>query len=365
MRAAGYRVAACGKNDLHKGRRWCGLDGWTPLLGQLGFTEAVDQSGKMDAAQNGWPQPQDSYAAYLHRLGLMQTHFADYKRRREEATYPTATWPSPLSREHYTDDFCGRMALRLLDGLPVGQLWHLWVNFPGPHDPFDPPLELQRLYDGVEFPGPVGPPTAEADHQQIRRNYAACIEGLDQWVGWIIDAIQRRGELDDTIIVFSSDHGEMLGDLGRWNKSQPFEPSVRVPLIVAGPDIATGKTSESLVELCDLAATMLDLAGAASLRDSDSRSLVPILHGQSDRHRDATVSALGKWRMITDGRWKLVETEGAPLQLFDLHADPTEVANLVSREEHAGLIAALRDSLAQEHSEPNPNRGPLPAQTAG
>lgn len=339
LRAAGYRVATCGKNDLHKATFWKGLDGWTQLLGQYGFTEAIDHSGKMDCAN--WGQlskggPHCSYASYLHRKGLFDAYHDDYERRYREMTAPTADWPSPLEAIDYTDEVCGRAGATLLERFPLEGPWMLWVNFPGPHDPFDPPETWQRWYDGVDFPEPVqhnptygGKPY---DIQQVRRNYAACCEGIDRWLGRYLDLIEQRGELDNTVVIFASDHGEMLGDYQRFNKAVPHEGSVHVPLVMAGPGVERRGTSDALVELIDLSATMLDMAGLAVPEHFEAKSLLPQLRSGVDdtAHRDVQMMGLSQWRAVFDGQYKLVRTrdkEGQVTEaMYDIGEDWTREA---------------------------------------
>lgn len=340
LRNQGYRVGTCGKNDLHKKTKWKGRDGWTQLLGQYGFTEAIDQSGKLDAAHNGKTEhggPHCSYTNYLHSLGMFDTHSEDYRRRAAEASAATAPWPSPLAREHYTDDFCGRMALQLLDGFPQEGPWMLWVNFPGPHDPFDPPRELQKRYDGITFPPPVDPSDTwrnhvGVDHQQLRQNYAACCEGIDEWVGRIIDAVAQRDELDNTIVIFSSDHGELLGDHGRFTKTTWHEGSVHVPLVVAGPGVDRGRVDNRLVELIDLSSTMLETAQIDQPDDWEARSVF-------GEPRKVQLSSLTVWRMAYDGRYKRVDTEGESPALYDLKENPQETENIAAN--HGDVMARL------------------------
>lgn len=355
LRDAGYRTGTCGKNDLHKNTAWKGHDGWTRLLGQYGFTEAIDQSGKLDAANSGRLDrggPNCSYTSYLHARGLFDTFVNDYIRRGQVASNTTDVEPTPLSREHYTDDFCGRKALQLLDGFPEEGPWLLWVNWPGPHDPFDPPHQLRDRYANVEFPPPVNGATFDSkqrpiNHMQIRRNYAAECEGIDEWVGRIIDKIAERGELDNTLIVFSSDHGEMLGDHGRFTKQVPQDGSVRVPLIVAGPGVATGEVNNSLVELIDISATLLDFAGLPTPGDWDARSLRPLLTKSPPvEHRDVQVSELKDWRMLCDGRFKLVETQSEPARLFDLVEDPGETRDVA--DQRPDVLRRLSQRLRRE-----------------
>ena len=350
LQAAGYQTAGCGKFDLFKPTRFRGLDGWTDRLGEIGFDRGYDQSGKFDCARNGWPEPQDFYSAHLHHDGLMETHKDDYKRRgQDRQSGACGAWASPLGTEHHTDTFTANNAARLLDELPTDQPWYLWVNFPGPHDPFDPPAEYLARYDDVDFDLPIEPnPEANPDQLvQQRRSYAACCEYLDELCGRIIAKVAQRGELDNTLIVFASDHGEMLGDHGRWTKAVAYEGSTHVPLIVAGPGVeGAGRTSDELIELIDLAATFTDAAGASAVDGWDSRSLAPLLTRTADSHRDIAVSGLRKWRMAFDGRYKLVIAEDQPDTLYDLREDPGETVNCIESVD-AGTVAALRQAIDQ------------------
>jgi len=348
LQAAGYQTTGCGKFDLFKPSLFRGLDGWTEPVGQIGFDRGYDQSGKLDCANNGWPEPQDFYAAHLHARGLMQTHADDYKQRKaNKQSGAWGAWPTPLPRESHTDQFTAANALKLLDEMQADKPWYLWVNFPGPHDPFDPPAEFHERYDAVDFQPPVNPnPEADPDELMLqRRSYAACCEHIDTLCGNIIAKVAKRGELENTLIIFASDHGEMLGDHGRWTKSVPQEGSVHVPLIAAGPGVeGAGRVHDGLVELIDLAATITDVADADPVEDWDSRSLKPALAGAAASHRDIAVSALHDWRMAFDGRRKLVMREGKREAFYDLHEDPGETDNRLDHadEQHlARLEAAL------------------------
>jgi arylsulfatase A-like enzyme len=346
LRGSGYRTAITGKADLQKHGGFKGLDGWTRGMGRLGFTDSTNQCGKWDAINSGSERPADPYMASLHSAGLAELHVADYAKRNKQRQQQNslATWPSPLPREHCTDDFCGAAALRYLQTWPQPDdraepaPWMLWVNFPGPHEPFDPPAQLQQRYDGIDFPPPVAVPdnADPQDHQQLRRNYAAMCEGIDEWVGKLLAAVEARGETDRTLVVFASDHGELLGDHGRWYKNTWHEGSVHVPLILAGSGVAAGQTRDQPVELIDIAATMLDAAGQPTPDAWDARSLL------TAEPRQVQHAALGSWRMVSDGRHKLV-IDGEDTLLFDLDADPAETQNLADT--HPDQVTRLRQHL--------------------
>jgi arylsulfatase A-like enzyme len=280
--------------------------------------------------------------AYLQSRGLMQTHIDDFRRRRANS----GLHATPLPDDAYCDNWIAENGLHFLNGFPKDQPWHLVVNFNGPHSPMDVTESMRRAWEHVEFPPPVASTQPEVEHQAVRQNYAAMIENIDRQVGRLIDAVRARGELDRTVIVYSSDHGEMLGDHNRWGKSVFYQASVGVPLFVAGPGIAAGKVSDTPVSTHDLGPTFLEYAGCAPLPAADARSLRPVLAGERATHREVVRSGLDTWRMVFDGRYKLVRDEQAGTLLFDLAADPDELNNLA--ESQPAEVKRLTPHLTHE-----------------
>ena len=339
LRDSGYHVAGCGKFDLHKATLRWGRDG-RRLLDEWGFSDGIDNAGKWDAIHSGSVTPKDPYMRYLKRHGLLEAHATDFSRRHTKA----ATFPTPLPDHAYCDNYVGRNGLELMERFPEGKPWFLQVNFTGPHDPWDITKSMAGLYAGVEFPQPNRCPRfAPSTHVRIRRNYSAMVENIDRWVGIYVERLRERGELANTLIVYSSDHGEMLGDHGRWGKGVPFEPSVHIPMTAWGPGVKAGIVSDALVSLMDLTATFLECARVPVPKDMDSRSLRPLLAGTASKHRDHVLSGLNDWRMVFDGRHKLVTgfsgrkgprgeaEEPTPPLLFNLEADPLENANIAAK----------------------------------
>jgi hypothetical protein len=218
LRDRGYRVCGVGKFDLHKNLAappadldW-GLDG-SLSLADWGFTEGIDNEGKFDGSRSYRTagKPKGPYLNYLHQRGLAERYVqehADTKTHRD--AYVTA-----LPDDAYCDNWLSENGLRFLRDFPADQPWHLVVNFTGPHNPMDVTQGMHDAWEGVRFPMPVDNTQAdyrEEDHQRNRRHYAAMIENIDRQVGRFIDAVRERGDLDRTLIVYSSDHGEMLGD---------------------------------------------------------------------------------------------------------------------------------------------------------
>jgi arylsulfatase A-like enzyme len=341
LRDRGYHLAGCGKFDLHKATLDWGLDG-KRLLKEWGFSDGIDSAGKRDAIRSGADAPKDPYMAYLHQRGLAATHVEDFRRRKQ----PSATFPTPLPEEAYCDNWIGNNGLELMRRFPHGKPWHLAVNFTGPHEPWDITRRMEERCRKVSgFPQPNGsreyPPET---HQAIRQNYSAMVENIDRWAGLFLDELQKRGELENTLIVYSSDHGEMLGDHDRWGKSVPYQASVGVPLYVAGPGVRPGLVSDALVSVMDLTATFLDYAGLPTPQEMDSRSLKPLLEGNTRLHREYVLSGLGAWRLVWDGRYKLIQgfalerpgqarlgARDLPPLLFDLESDPLENVNLAAK----------------------------------
>ena len=234
----------------------------------------------------------------------------------------------------------------MLDRLPIGDPWFLQINWGSAHPPFDAANELIEPYASTDFSGPIDSSDTITDHEAVRRQYAAMLTGMDEWMARVIDAVKARGEIDNTIFVYSADHGEMLGDHNLWNKSVPYEPSIHVPLVIAGPGIDRGKRSDALVESIDLAATILDLAGADAPDGWDAKSLRPLLRGEVDVHRELSHSALGHWRVAVDGRYKCVVSDLDELRLYDLASDPNELRDVKS--ENPVRTRVLRDAIMLE-----------------
>lgn len=344
LRDSGYHVAGCGKFDLHKKTEDWGLDG-KRLLPELGFSDGIDNAGKRDAVRSGEVTPKDPYMAYLHQRGLARLHADDFRRRKKYAE----TFPTPLPDDAYCDNWLARNGLELMRRFPARKPWHLVVNFTGPHPPMDITSSMEKRWRGVRFPGPHNNTDLSSEtHTAIRQNYAAMIENIDRWIGVYVEELRKRGELDQTLIVFSSDHGEMLGDHNRWGKSVPYQPSIGVPLVAAGPGVKRG-SSDALVSIMDLAATFLDYAGLRTPADMDSRSFRALLEGRTHAHREYVLSGLGRWRMVWDGRYKLITgyQGGSPI-LFDLERDPLEDQDIAG--EAPSHVKRLMPLLAKARS---------------
>jgi arylsulfatase len=356
LRDLGYAVLGCGKLDLHKATEDWGVDG-RRMVREWGFTDAVDNAGKYDAIRSTSREgkPMDPFMEHLRQRGLLTAHLDDFRDRTGKRGF-TNTLPCPLPDEDYGDVWSTTKGIELLRAVPQGQPWHLVFNFPGPHNPMDITQRMHASVQGRHYPQPIrSREYSAATHNAIRQNYTAMCETIDQQMGRVLAEVEKRGELANTIVVFCSDHGEMLGDHERWTKSVPHQASIGVPLVVAGPGVQP-QVSDALVSHIDIAATFLDYARAEELPRMDALSLRPVLEGKQREHRQVVLSGLNKWRAAWDGRYKLVrnfayrevEVENAGPDtaevLFDLQQDPYETRNIAAA--NPAIVERLRNAMA-------------------
>ncbi|MCC5846100.1 MAG: sulfatase-like hydrolase/transferase [Verrucomicrobia bacterium] len=201
-----------------------------------------------------------------------------------------------------------------------------------------------------------------ASEEGIRRATAAyygMIDQVDTYFGQILDKLKALGEdLDDWIIVYTSDHGEMLGEHGIWEKTRFYEGSARVPLIIRWPRQFAHRVVDQNVNLCDLFATLCDLAGLEIPDNLDSRSLVPLLKGETSGWNNESVSQHGKSHVMIkrDDLKYQYYGEKIPEVLFDLKADPGETSNVVESPDYADAVRAFRARLAELGHGPNADK---------
>ena len=249
--------------------------------------------------------------------------------------------------------------------------WFQVASFTSPHTPFVADRRYWDRYDPdeIDMPRVSALPFEELDHasralffahgrhrhrvtqddlRRARHGYYAMISFLDDKVGEILQALDASGQAENTVVIFCADHGEMLGERGMWFKQSFFEWSARVPLTVAMPG-GTPRRVADCVSLVDLLPTLVEIGGGAVHLPCDGESLVPALSGR--KTRDLAISdyyGIGPcvpYRMVRQGRYKLIYTHGAPDLLYDLEVDPDERVNLANDPAHADTLARLRAIL--------------------
>lgn len=358
LRRNGYRTSMFGKNHLHPDGG--DLRASTRLLNRLGFDE-VDEVGGPRALQTCTANLTDLW----DRHGVRRAYRDDVAERLRDK--PWIVRPSPVGLDLYYDTYVATSAARYLRHYDRPEPWCCYVGFPGPHEPWDTPDPWASAYDPAAMPPPrdaprsLGerptgdldarlerrPPLTADEVAALRADYAGEVSLIDHLVGEVFEAVRDRGEWDRTVVVFTSDHGEMNGDAGLLYKKVFLDGAARVPLIIRDPASPPG-TVEGPVELMDVGATVLDLAGLADHSAFRmARSLAPSVrgHGVSLPRTDALSEHDGEV-MLATADWKIVlNATGETYLLFDRSAD--ESGNLAGATEFADVQRSLEARLLQ------------------
>lgn len=259
--------------------------------------------------------------------------------------------------------------------------WMATVGFALPHNPY-----VCSPADYAQYADRIDPPHADhdalhpllakkrnrenngANDADIRRTlaaYAGSVTAMDRRVGRILDALDAAGERENTIVVYTADHGEAAGEHGLWNKCTMMAGSVAVPLVIRLPNgIGAGSVRHENINLIDLAPTLLELAGLDPLPDIDGRSLAALLGGQPQTWDNVTFSEYGtRWghnvlmRMVCRDQWKYIYYDRDRPSLFDRLTDPEERHDLAGCPEHADRMAALKREVLSDWSPEEVNTG--------
>ena len=269
-----------------------------------------------------------------------------------------------------TNQRCADAVIEFVNGRGGGKPFFVYLAPSMPHDPRTAEAEYHRRYDPekLSLPKnflPVHPfdngelavrdeklaavPRTPAEMRRHLADYYACITSLDHHLGRVLDAIRAKGQLDNTMVVFSSDQGLAVGGrhglMGKQNLYEHFKS----PLVVAGPGVPKGR-SDALVYLFDLFPTLCDLGGVAVPAGCEGASLVPVMRCQKLAVRDVLFTAYKDvQRMVRDGRWKLLWYPKAErFQLFDVLTDPWEVNDQSDKPDHAARVEAMKKLMGQQ-----------------
>ena len=354
---AGYRTHVAGKNHFYGAKH-----GYQT-------TEVEEIHGIKD--KDGWYV--DDYMRYMQMNHPDKdpkggsTNFTDHRGNRpwpyEEFTHPT----------HWTAQRA-KAFLRDYDGTAP---WFLKFSCHRPHAPFDAPKRLMDHYKSKQLPKAVTGEWSERKFGHARGSvyktpsmtvgnypeeeihdsraaYYAAITHVDEMIGEVLDVLEQRGELENTLILFTSDHGDMMGDHHQWEKLAPYEPSARVPMIIRWPEsmnlsIPRGQVFDHLVEMRDIMPTFLDAANIPIPETVDGQSMLDILRDKDCHWRTVLELEHGSFHFLedayvalTDARYKYVYfTITGEQQLFDLMEDPHEQHNITDPE----LLAEWRQKM--------------------
>ena len=365
LRDAGYRLGYIGK--------WHASWVRGPL--DFGFHEVADttayRDARKDAAQSSIHPPRPE--ATLRRTAERMMKWP--------GSAPFPMWgytegPEDAAPDHYRTN----CAIDMLNGLAARkQPWHMEVHYIEPHDPYFPTKKFLDKYDPRSIPIPrsfhddfrnkpgmhrresaIWGDITEEDCRASRAHYYAVIEQVDAQIGRILHALEKTGQADNTIVSFTSDHGDLAGAHRMWLKGwMPYEECYRVPLIIRWPGrIQPGSSTSALVQTHDLAHTYIAAAGAEKLPFADGHPLQPLFEDpqRADWSKQILCAYYGgeflyTQRMAISQRYKYVFNGFDFDEMYDLEDDPDELNNLVGdrarRKEAGELRRALYEMMAR------------------
>jgi len=291
-----------------------------------------------------------------------------------------------LPEELHPTRWTGDTAVQLIQDYQRREPLFLKVSFARPHSPYDPPQRCWDLYRDEGMPAPhlgqwagkYAPRSSDRDDlwhgdlgiataRHSRHGYYGSVSFIDEQVGRVLAALEERGMLQDALILFTADHGDMLGDHHLWRKSYPYEASAHIPLLLRWPQEwgmqeRRGKRLAHPVELRDLLPTFLEAAGTKVPPGVDGDSLLKLVRGETagwrpwiDLEHARCYSERNNWNALTDGRWKYVyHAYAGEEMLFDLQADPGETSDLAPDPAHAATLKLWRERLVAHLAERGP-----------
>jgi len=342
---AGYRTAGIGKMHVE------------PWDDPLGWEDNIRVEGK------DWLTGTDEYVKFLRKHGY------EFNRPRQAPEFASSHWSrgwlSPVPTEHYIDTYIGNRAVEYIEHVAQDERpLAAWISFCGPHHPVDPPAEYADRYADTPVPPHVFDPQelatkppeqeqmfrwkgmTEEDRVRCWRYYWAMVELIDDQIGRIVSALQKTGRWNDTFIVFTADHGEMLWQHGMFDKAFAFYDDIyRVPALVRWPGHIEPGRYDGLVESIDLIPPLLEAGGRDVPLSLCGRNVLAMADGR-ETPRDTVLGQHFHMRMVRTKEAKLVAYAHRDYgELYDLRADPNEMTNLWDDPGSRELRAALYQSL--------------------
>lgn len=368
---AGYHTQCVGKMHVYPARSLCGFhqvvlhDGYlhhNRFKNENAYAEHFDQT--------------DDYLQWLRREAGASVDITDLGL---DCNASTVGRPWHLPEYLHPTNWCVSESIDFLRRRDPGKPFFLWSSFVRPHSPLDPPQAYLDLYKDIDLPEPpvgdwvnesafaakANDPTMTVGRLPKRRldraraAYYALITHLDDQIGRFVNALQEYGVLNDTLILFTSDHGELMGDHHLFRKTLPYEGSAKVPFLLFDPGgrlgFDAGSRVEEVIELRDIMPTLLDAAGAPIPASVDGASLLSLCRGEGERAqwRDYIhgehAYGMKSHHYATDGREKYIWfSQTGEEQFFDLIADPQERVNAASDPARADRVALWRERVVRE-----------------
>lgn len=299
------------------------------------------------------------------------------------SNHPMQTHCDRFSMGRHSSEVLSGTAISFIENYRCDDPFLLYVSFLAPHDPRTMPKSFREMYDPDSTRLPenfmeehmfnygarqirdeqlASYPRTETEIKRHIAEYYSMITHLDYEIGRIIEALEKSGHADNTIIVLAGDNGLAVGQHGLMGKQSLYEHSIRVPLLFSGPGIPKGLKLDQYAYLFDIYPTLCDLAGVETPDSVEGKSLLPILHQPDMKLRETLYFAYRDLiRSVKNDRYKLIEYTGSvrETQLFDLENDPIELNNLYGQKEYDAIVHSLRNELMRSRDDWDDMQHPL------
>lgn len=316
------------------------------LLQQQGYTTAY--IGKWHLSGN-----RDDPVDAVSRRGWDYWAVRNVSHRHDEPRYWIDDETEPVVAAGWEPDIQTDLAIDFIEAHAPGP-FGLFLSYGPPHNPYDlVPQEYVEMYDGVRL---AGRPNVPDDNEETLRLYYAAITSIDANIGRLSAALEAAGVADNTIFVFTADHGDMLGSQGHALKQRPWEESINIPFILRYPEkLEAGRRRDWLIAAVDMMPTVLGLSDIAVPATAEGSDLSALFEGTSDEEREAVflfnVHQGGgpgtDWRGIRTKEWVYAYHYAGDWVLYDLKNDPYELNNLIDDEDYADVKQALQQQLTE------------------
>ncbi|MGD9128577.1 MAG: sulfatase-like hydrolase/transferase, partial [Planctomycetia bacterium] len=354
---------------LMTGRSWFHIKDTRTLKGLKTLPELLKENGYTTFGTGKWHNGEASWLRSFDRgKNVFFGGMSDHTKVPVRDLGSDGKLTKKRTGKKFSTELFADAAVEFLQNHDKTKPFFAYVAFTAPHDPRQPPLSYREPYYRnlpplpknfqKQFPFDIGMmtirdealagwPRTEAVVRDQLAEYYGLITQMDEQIGRILKTLEATGEADNTIVIFSADNGLAIGSHGLLGKQNVFECSMRVPLIITGPGIPAGKSTDAFTYLLDIFPTLCDLSAATPPKDLEGKSLQPLWEGEKDQLRDSVfLPFVNHQRAVRDEQWKLIVYPKIQyMQLFDLKNDPLETTNLIDRAEYAPVVERLKKKM--------------------
>ncbi|MEK5444051.1 MULTISPECIES: arylsulfatase [unclassified Fredinandcohnia] len=366
----GYHTQCVGKMHVYPARNLCGFHNVVLHDGYLHYNRFKYQNFESES----FNLTGDDYLPWLRERAGSQVDLIDLGL---DCNASTVARPWHLAEELHPTNWVVSQSIDFLRRRDTTKPFFLNMSFVRPHPPFDPPQVFYDMYKELDLPDPVVGEWADTEdiqregynpitlkgnvpknrYKRAQAGYYALITHIDYQIGRFLNAMAEYGVLQDTVIVFASDHGELLGDHNYYRKALPYEGSAKVPFILSDPGnklkLKQNSTKNQVVEIRDIMPTLLDVAGVEIPESVDGKSVLqaceePSTNWRTHIHGEHAYGSLSH-HYLTNGKEKYIwYSQTGEEQLFDLIEDPNECKNLAINNEYTDKLKYWRNKLIEE-----------------